>query len=86
LIEGLNGGYRRRAEAPGEADVVWPRKDFLNDHFGPSFRATIDAYCDALRAGKQPPVSGADGLAELAIEAAIQRSSETGQPVAVPAN
>jgi predicted dehydrogenase len=83
VIEGLNGSYARRAADTGP-DVVWPRKDFLNDYFGPSFRATIDAYCEALRAGRQPPVAGDDGLAELAIEAAIHRSAETGQPVRVP--
>jgi predicted dehydrogenase len=83
-IEGLNGSYRRRPERPGEPEVVWPRRDFLNDHFGPSFKATIDTYCEAVRAGRQPPVDGDDGLAELAVEAAISRSAQTNAPVVVP--
>jgi predicted dehydrogenase len=83
-IAGLNGSYHRRPEQSGEPEVVWPRRDFLNDNFGPSFRATIDAYCDALRAGRQPPIDGHDGLAELAVEAAIQRSVESQAPVTVP--
>jgi myo-inositol 2-dehydrogenase/D-chiro-inositol 1-dehydrogenase len=83
-IDGLNGAYRRRAEQPGQPDLEWPRRDFLNDNFAPSFRASIDAFCQALRTGTQPPVSADDGLAELAIEAAIHRSASTHRPEAVP--
>jgi hypothetical protein len=57
---------------------VWPRKDFGNDLFGPSFGAAIASYCDALREGRQPSVTGDDALAELAVEAAIHRSAEAG--------
>jgi predicted dehydrogenase len=83
-IEGLNGSYHRRPERPGAPEVVWPRRDFLNDNFGPSFKGTIDAYCEAVRAGRQPPVDGDDGLAELAVEAAIARSAQTNAAVVVP--
>jgi predicted dehydrogenase len=83
-VEALNGSYRRRPERPGEPEVVWPRRDLLNDNYGPSFKATIDAYCEAVRAGRQPPVDGDDGLAELAVEAAISRSAQTNTPVVVP--
>jgi predicted dehydrogenase len=83
-LEALNGSYRRRPELAGEPEVVWPRRDLLNDNYGPSFGATIDAYCDAVRAGRQPPVDGDDGLAELAVEAAIFRSAQTNAPVVVP--
>jgi predicted dehydrogenase len=72
------------AEDQAAPDSVWPRKDFGNDNFGPSFRASVDAFCAALREGGRPLVDGDDALAELAIEAAIHRSSETGVPVRVP--
>lgn len=84
VVEGLNGSYRRQAEEAPAPDVVWPRKDFGNDLFGPSFRASIDAYCEALRSGRQPSPSGNDALAELAVEAAIHRSATSGRATAVP--
>jgi predicted dehydrogenase len=84
LVEGLNGSYRRRSEQAGEPDVAWPRRDFGNDLYGQSFRSSIDAFCEALRRGAPPPVTADDGLAELAVEAAIQRSGRTGQPCRVP--
>ena len=84
LATGLNGSYERRPEEQSAADTVWPRKDFGNDNFAPSFRASVDAFCNALRQGERPPVDGDDALAELAIEAAIHRSAATGTPVAVP--
>lgn len=84
VIEGLNGSYRRLAEEAPQPDVVWPRKDFGNDLFAPSFRASIDAFCEALRSGRQPSPGGDDALAELAVEAAIHRSATSGQPTTVP--
>lgn len=84
LVAGLNGSYVRQPEDQSAADTVWPRKDFGNDLFAPSFRASIDAYCEALRSARQPPVDGDDALAELAIEAAIHRSASSGAAVAVP--
>ncbi|MHB8619761.1 MAG: Gfo/Idh/MocA family oxidoreductase, partial [Chloroflexota bacterium] len=84
LVAGLNGSYTRRSEEPGQPDVAWPRRDFGNDLFGPSFRDSVDAYCAALRAGRQPSASGDDALAELAIEAAIHRSASNGRSTEVP--
>ncbi len=84
LVTGLNGSYERRSEDQNAPDTVWPRKDFGGDNFAPSFRSSIDAFCEALRQGQPPPVDGDDALAELAIEAAIERSAMTGAPVKVP--
>lgn len=84
IVAGLNGSYERRPEDQSAPDTVWPRKDFGGDNFAPSFRASIDAYCEALRRGERPPVDGDDALAELAIEAAIHRSATTGATVKVP--
>jgi myo-inositol 2-dehydrogenase/D-chiro-inositol 1-dehydrogenase len=84
LVRGLNGSYIRQPEDQTAPDTVWPRKDFGNDLFGPSFRASVDAFCTALRTGGRPLADGDDALAELAIEAAIHRSSVTNAPVRVP--
>jgi myo-inositol 2-dehydrogenase / D-chiro-inositol 1-dehydrogenase len=84
LVHGLNGSYARLVEDQSAPDVVWPRKDFGNDYFGPSFRASVDAFCAALRSGGRPLADGDDALAELAIEAAIHRSASTGAAVSVP--
>ena len=84
LVNGLNGSYVRQPEDQAAPDTLWPRKDFGNDNFAPSFRASVDAFCAALRASGRPLADGDDALAELAIEAAIHRSAETGAPVQVP--
>lgn len=84
LVTGLNGSYQRHAEDQTAPDTIWPRKDFGNDLFGPSFRLSVDAFCAAVRDGGRPLADGNDALAELAVEAAIQRSAETHAPVRVP--
>jgi predicted dehydrogenase len=84
LVSGLNGAYIRQPEDQTAPDTLWPRKDFGNDLYGPSFRASIDAFCAALRTGGRPLADGDDALAELAIEAAIHRSALTNAPVKVP--
>lgn len=84
LVAGLNGAYERRTEDQTAPDTVWSRKDFGSDNFAPSFRASIDAFCDALREGRRPLADGDDALAELAVEAAVHRSATTGAPIAVP--
>ena len=84
LVTGLNGSYQRMYEDQAEPDTLWPRKDFGNDNFAPSFRASVDAFCAALREGSRPLADGDDALAELAVEAAIHRSATSGTPVQVP--
>jgi len=83
LVSGLNGSYVRQLEDQTAPDIVYPRKDFGHDYYGPSFRASVDAFCAALRNNSRPLADGDDALAELAIEAAIDRSAETGAPVRV---
>jgi predicted dehydrogenase len=84
LVSGLNGSYARMTEDQTAPDTVWPRKDFGNDNFAPSFRLSVDAFCAALRQGSRPLADGDDALAELAVEAAIERSARTHAPVRVP--
>lgn len=81
--EGVHGRYRRDHEN-GEDSVVWTNPDVTGQVYSTSYVDSIVAFCDALRAGEPPPVSGDDGLAELAIEAAIDRSARTGAPQRVP--
>jgi len=82
--EGVHGRYRRDHEN-GEDSVTWVNPDVAGQVYSTSYADSVAAFCDALRTGEPPPVSGDDGLAELAIEAAIDRSARTGAPQRVPA-
>lgn len=46
-----------------------------------SYQPYLTATCKAILAGKTPPVTGADGLAALAVVRAVYESSQSGQPV-----
>ncbi len=46
-----------------------------------SFDLAVKAYVEALQQGRPPPVSGADGLAAMRLEAAIVRSNREGRSV-----
>jgi predicted dehydrogenase len=81
--EGVEGRYRRDDESDGET-VLWENPDVTGQVYSQSYIDSIADFCAALRAGEQPPVSGDDGLAELAIEAAIDRSMRSGSPQPVP--
>lgn len=83
-VEGVHGSYRRDDEEDGDS-VVWTNPDVTGQVYATSYADSIAAFCAALRAGEPPPVSGDDGLAELAIEAAIDRSARSGAPQRVPA-
>jgi predicted dehydrogenase len=83
VVEGVNGSYRRLHESPDARIDAWPSADVSGEYYGASFRGSIDGYCAALRAGVPSPVSAEDGLAELAVEAAVARSAATGEPVRV---
>lgn len=53
------------------------------DRYAASFRASLSAYLEAVRAGVPAPVGIDAGLRELQVEAAIARSIERGGPVDV---
>jgi predicted dehydrogenase len=82
-VEGVHGTYRRDHEN-GDDSVAWTNPDVSGAVYESSFEESVAAYCDALRRGTAVPVSGDDGLAELAIEAAVERSCRTGAPQRVP--
>jgi UDP-N-acetylglucosamine 3-dehydrogenase len=67
-LRGLSGG--------GEGDMV---RYALNRR--EPLRVQWEDFLAALRAGEEPPVTGRDGLAALALARAIQRSGETGEVV-----
>ena len=46
-----------------------------------SFKRSLGAYLESLRAGQPPPVPGVDGLRELQVEAAIRRAIAQKRPV-----
>jgi predicted dehydrogenase len=50
-------------------------------NYDESFRKSIGAYLDSLRAGKPPPIAGEAGLRELQFEAALKRSIRERRPV-----
>lgn len=50
-------------------------------NYDESFRQAIGAYLHSLRTGAPPPVPGVEGLRELQVEAALQRSIRERRPV-----
>jgi len=60
-----------------ESTPVRPRWD----QYRASFAASLDAYFVAVAAGSPAPVRGADGVAQLRLEAGIRLSAETGTAI-----
>jgi len=59
-----------------------PRNILRDDpRFYGTVLAHIKAFCESIAAGKQPPVTGLDGLRSLQIIEAAIKSFETGQTV-----
>jgi predicted dehydrogenase len=75
-------------EVMDSAGRVHETRTFVRDNsrwesYGESFRGSLSAYIDSLRAGTPPPVPGLDGLRELRFEAALKRSATEKRPIAV---
>jgi predicted dehydrogenase len=66
--------------APVEIRALPPHRSRW-DQYRDSFEKSLGAYLDAVRAARPPPIPGAEGLAELQIEAALRRSIAQGRPV-----
>jgi len=58
-----------------------PVLHFFLERYGPAYRAELDAFIEAVGAGRPPAPTGDDGLAALRLADAAQRSLETGTPV-----
>ena len=60
-----------------------PIPNFFLERYGPAYRAELDAFVEAVAAGRPPAPTGEDGLAALRLADAAQLSLETGRPVRV---
>lgn len=69
-----------REAAAGLPTGEWTERAFEDS----AHVAFYDDLAAALRAGKQPPVTGDDGRKALEVVVAIYRSAELGQPVTLP--
>ena len=63
--------------------IAMSRNNSRWDQYAQSFKKSLGAYLDSLRAGAEPPVPGLDGLRELQVEAALKRSIAERRPVKV---
>jgi myo-inositol 2-dehydrogenase / D-chiro-inositol 1-dehydrogenase len=60
-----------------------PLPDFFLERYVPSYLREWEAFAEAVRAGVQPPVGGADARAPLVIGLAARRSLEKGRPIRI---
>lgn len=64
------------------AHAATARRD--TDLLGQAYVAELQAFCDVVRSGEQPPVTGQDARAALAVALAAVESAAGGRRVAVP--
>jgi len=60
--ESLHGGYRGGSALIMFRDGQWSEVAVPDDDWRSSVEASVIAYLDAVTAGREPPVTGADGL------------------------
>jgi len=83
LLRDLDGSIEIHGESgPCEIRSLPPHRTRW-DQYRDSFERSLGAYLEAVRAGRPPPIPGAEGLAELQIEAALRRSIAQGRPVSL---
>lgn len=58
-----------------------PVLHFFLERYGPAYKAELDAFVEAVAAGRPPAPTGEDGLAALRLADAAQKSLETGTRV-----
>lgn len=73
-----------RASGPSRTEAAGPVLHFFLERYMPAFRAELDAFVEAARADREPPVGFADGRAALALAEAAAESVASGRAVAVP--
>ncbi len=73
-----------RASGPARTEASGPVLHFFLERYLPAFRAELDAFVEAARADREPPVGFADGRAALALAEAAAESVASGRAVAVP--
>lgn len=72
-----------RASGPSRTEAAGPVLHFFLERYMPAFRAELDAFVEAARADREPPVGFADGRAALALAEAAAESVASGRAVAV---
>lgn len=83
-LRGLDGDLDLYTNAGGlHETMALTRHTSRWDQYAASFRASLAAYLESIRAGTPPPVPGRAGLMELQFEAAFRRAIRTGKPVDV---
>jgi myo-inositol 2-dehydrogenase / D-chiro-inositol 1-dehydrogenase len=82
VVERVDGSYRYEGE-DGEVRAL-PCPDVRGRYYHDSFARSIDAFLAAVRGGGEPLASADDGLAELALEAALSRAAASAGPQPVP--
>lgn len=60
-----------------------PALHFFLERYAPAYRTELDAFVEAVSAGRRPAPTGEDGLAALRLADAAQTSLETGRPVRI---
>jgi myo-inositol 2-dehydrogenase/D-chiro-inositol 1-dehydrogenase len=58
-----------------------PLLHFFSERYRASYAEEIRCFVEAVASGKEPPVTGRDGLTGIRIATAARRSMRTGQPV-----
>jgi predicted dehydrogenase len=80
-IEDLAGAFTIEHNDTKETRRIGPIALHARDGFDMSFQRHMKAFVQAINAGKEPPVTGLDGLRELQIEVAIVESASSGKTV-----
>lgn len=86
MIDCDHYGAVRLGRGDGWTEVTRERPfDFLGDYLDPNrlagFAAQVQDLCEAIRDGREPAVTGADGRATVALVEAADRSAATGEAV-----
>jgi UDP-N-acetylglucosamine 3-dehydrogenase len=78
LFEGFADGPPLRLWRGG----TWTDHESTDDWAG-SVKASVDAFCAAIADGKEPPITGTDGLRVMQVIEAVYESAETGRRIGI---
>ncbi|MEO6206585.1 MAG: Gfo/Idh/MocA family oxidoreductase [Candidatus Limnocylindrales bacterium] len=83
-VELIRGTDAREVYRQPDLDASSRAGVSLNPYFRDAFGRQIQDFADAIRDGREPSVTGADGRAAIEMVEAAERSAETGQAVRMP--
>ena len=85
--QGRVGNRNHAAHSVQVADAVGLHDplplDFFMQRYTAAYAAEIEAFVDAVRLGREPPVGGQDGRMAVVLGLAARRSFELGRPVCI---